>query len=312
MRKIIAVLIAGFTLFSLHAQNDSIPLPEEIDKIETPEKTQVSFGSNEVLIIEENGDTTRVKLGKKGLSIVESEDGTSINVIEMDTLINKEQEKEIVKRKKPSKFKPHFAGIELGLNNYVNPDFSFTLPNDQRYMDLNTGKSWNFNINFIEYGLALGTQYAGIVTGMGFEWNNYVFDNQSSIRKDENGAIVEFIPEYSSTITKSKLNTTYLTAPLLLEFQIPAGKKPVHISAGVIGGVKLHSNTKIKYTENGNKQKVKDKGDYNLSPLRYGATFRIGYRALNIYANYYLTPLFENERGPELYPLNIGLCLIPF
>lgn len=312
MRKIIAVLFAGFTLFSLHAQNDSIPLPEEIDKIETPEKTQVSFGSNEVLIIEENGDTTRVKLGKKGLSIVESDDGTSINVIEMDTLINKEEEKEIVKRKKQSKFKPHFAGIELGLNNYVNPDFSFTLPNDQRYMDLNTGKSWNFNINFIEYGLPLGTRYAGIVTGMGFEWNNYVFDNQNSIRKDENGDIVEFVPEYASTITKSKLNTTYLTAPLLLEFQIPAGKKPVHISAGVIGGVKLHSNTKIKYTENGNKQKVKDKGDYNLSPLRYGATFRIGYRALNIYANYYLTPLFENQRGPELYPLNIGLCLIPF
>ena len=311
MKRLFALLIAGLLAGSVHGQNDTINLPENIKKIETPDKTEVSFGKNEVLIIEENGDTTRVQLGKKGLSIVEGEDGTSINVIEMDKE-NQEEEKEVMKRKKTKKFKPHYAGFEAGLNNYLAPDYSFTLPAEDQYMDLNTGKSWNFNVNFIEYGLGLGTPYVGLVTGMGFEWSNYVFDNQITLRKDENGVIGEFVPEYASTITKSKMNTTYLTAPLLLEFQIPAGKKPVYLSAGVVGGVKLHSNTKIKYTENGNKQKVKDKGDYNLYPLRYGATVRLGYRALNIYANYYLTPLFESGRGPELYPFSIGLCLIPF
>ena len=105
---------------------------------------------------------------------------------------------------------------------------------------------------------------------------------------------------------------TYLTAPLLLEFQIPAGKKRIHISGGVIGGVKLWSNTKMKYTIGGEKSKEKAKGDYNLAPLRWGFTARIGYRALNFYANYYMMPLFKESLGPELYPFSIGLALIPF
>ena len=51
----------------------------------------------------------------------------------------------------------------------------------------------------------------------------------------------------------------------LLEFQIPAGKKRIHISGGVIGGVKLWSNTKMKYKVSGDKSKEKAKGDsYNF------------------------------------------------
>ena len=52
-------------------------------------------------------------------------------------------------------------------------------------MDLNTGRSWNFNLNILEYGIGLGTDKIGIVTGLGFEWTNYVFDDQNSITKDD-------------------------------------------------------------------------------------------------------------------------------
>jgi hypothetical protein len=108
------------------------------------------------------------------------------------------------------------------------------------------------------------------------------------------------------------MNIAYVTAPLLLEFQIPAGKKRIHISGGVIGGVKMWSNTKLKYKVSGEKSKEKAKGDYNLSPLRWGFTARVGYRMINLYANYYMTPLFKENRGPELYPFSVGLALIPF
>ena len=101
---------------------------------------------------------------------------------------------------------------------------------------------------------------------------------------------------------------TYMTAPLLLEFQIPAPHKRIYISAGVVGGLKLWSNTKMKYTVSGEKSKEKAKGDYNLSPLRWGLTARVGYRALGFYATYYMTPLFKPGLGPELYPFNIGLA----
>ncbi|MFO7934849.1 MAG: outer membrane beta-barrel protein [Bacteroidales bacterium] len=346
MKRAIAILIAGLLIVPLFAQEvepaeepearaeapvlpdtekppeveveeetikepDTVKITKKMEVVEAPEGTKVTLGENEVLIIEENGDTIRVKLGSKGISIVEGEDGTAINIIEMEEEENDEKGT-VSTRKRSKKFKPHFAGFEIGLNNYLTPDFSIKLPQDQRFMDLNTGRSWNFNLNILEYGIGLGTDKAGVVTGLGFEWTNYMFDNQNSIRKDENGAIAEYVPEQAGNIIKSKFNMTYITAPLLLEFQIPAGKKRIHLSGGLIGGVKIASNTKIKYEISGEKSKEKAKGDYNLAPLRYGVTARLGYRAINLYANYYLTPLFSENDGPELYPFSIGLCLIPF
>jgi hypothetical protein len=68
----------------------------------------------------------------------------------------------------------------------------------------------------------------------------------------------------------------------------------------------------MKYTEGGQKSKEKARGDYHLNPLRWGVTARVGYRALKLYANYYMMPLFKEDMGPELYPFSIGLVLIPF
>ena len=285
------------------AHADTVYVPGIVEVIETPERTKVTVGQNEILIVEENGDSVWVVLGSRGISIVEGENGTEVKVIDMDDYPRTST------RHKKKRFRPHYAGLEVGLNNYVTSDFSMVLPPEDRYMDLNTGKSWNWNINIIDYGFGLGTDKVGIVTGLGFEFINYNFDGQNSIRKDpDTGEIIEYVPSYAGNITKSKMNMTYMTAPLLLEFQIPAPSKRIYISAGVVGGLKLWSNTKMKYTISGEKSKEKAKGDYNLSPLRWGFTARVGYRALGFYATYYMTPLFKSGLGPELYPYNIGLA----
>jgi hypothetical protein len=282
---------------------DTVNVIGKVEVIETPETTRVTLGENEVIIVEENGDTVRVVLGSRGIKIVEGENGTEVKMMDIEEF----PRKSTYRHKK--RFRAHYAGLEVGLNNFVTSDFSMTLPPEYSYMDLNTGKSWNWNINIIDYGFGLGTDKVGIVSGLGFEFINYRFDGQNSIRKDEvTGEIIEYVPEYAGNITKSKMNITYMTAPLLLEFQIPAPHKRIYISAGVMGGLKLWSNTKIKYTESGEKSKEKAKGDYNLSPLRWGVTARIGYRALGFYANYYFTPLFKENMGPELYPFAVGLA----
>jgi len=188
-----------------------------------------------------------------------------------------------------------------------------SLSPDNAYMDLNTGRSWNFNLNFLEYGLGFGTDKIGLVTGLGLEWNNYHFDHNNNIIENDEGRIVEYIPDIvveGGNLDKSKLQTTYLTMPLLMEFQIPAGKKRVFINGGVIGGVKLTSKTKMVYRESGDKQKDKVKDDFNLSSVRYGFTVRAGYRALKLHATYYPTSLFEEGKGPELYPFSVGLTVL--
>lgn len=297
MKKILIYTLAA--AFALPAFSQ-----EESKMTEKPEKTRVSIGENEIIIVEDNGDTTRLQLGKKGMSIVEGKDGYTIDIVDMENDDKDSSKKDDSDKKR--KFKPNYAGVELGLNNYVNSDYSL---HTGTFMNLNTAKSWNVNLNFLEYGIGLGTKYVGLVTGMGIEWSNYVFDNHNSI-SEINGNIEERVLTYPD-ISKSKLLTTYLTAPLLLEFHIPAGKKNIHISGGLIGAVKTGSRTKVKFND-GEKQKEVLKNDYSLSPFRYGATIRVGYRAINIFANYYFTPLFGESPTPELYPFSIGLTLLEF
>ncbi|MEX0983144.1 MAG: outer membrane beta-barrel protein [Bacteroidales bacterium] len=319
MKKITAFVLALGLLAPILAQDDTIPArnPEKHSEayeapgrpdmsFDTPDKTRVTVGKNEIFIIEANGDTTKLQLGSKGLSIVEGNDGYAINVIEMNGK-QKENNAPAVKKEKMKKFKPHYGGFEIGLNNFLDPDHSLHTGD---FMDLNTAKSWNYNLNFLEYGIGLGTSYAGLVTGMGFEWSNYIFDGNNSIEKEINGNIISR-PEPYNGITKSKLSMTYLNVPLLLEFQIPAGNKRIHVSGGITGGVKLASKTKIKYQDGGRQKEVR-KDDFSLSPFRYGATVRVGYRAINLFANYYFSPLFGETAEPELYPFSVGLNLISF
>jgi hypothetical protein len=289
-------------------ENDVILLEED------PEGNALKVEEEGTISYNTKYDTVQVRLGKRGIKIIEKGDGTAIEIIELDQLAESRRD-----RKWKDRFRGHWAGVELGFTNLVTSDFTLEYPDTMAFMEMNTGKSWDFNINFLQYSLGFGTDKVGLVTGLGFELQNYRFDNPLSIKK-ENGVIVAdssymLNPDVGS-VEKSKLHTNYLTLPLLLEFQIPAGRRNhrIHISGGVIGGVKLWSTTKIKYKDqNGNKEKNKEKGnDYNLSPIRYGLTARIGYRALNIYANYNMTPFFEKNKGPELYPFTIGLTLLFF
>jgi hypothetical protein len=324
MKSLITIVFAGLLSATAYTQEDSGTVTNVgiVSVTEKDGNTIVSVVPEGEIVIEENLDTTRIKIGKKGIVIIEGEKGTQVNIEkldapeapdapeEFDEFEDFDEMDEDFDSKKHEKFKPHWAGFEIGLNNYVNSDMSMSLDNTMDFMDLNTGRSWNININVMEYGFGLGTDKIGLVTGLGFEMSNYHFDNNNTIAKV--GGLIQPVALSYPDMQKNRLQTTYLRAPLLLEFQIPAGKKRIYLSAGPIAGVKLGSNTKIVYKEGGDKQKVKDKDDFNLTSLRYGFTARAGYRDLRLFANYYMTPLFEANKGPELYPFSVGLTLVEF
>lgn len=220
-------------------------------------------------------------------------------------------------------FDAHWSGFEFGLNNYVNKDFDMTLPEDGEFMELNSGKSWSYSLNLLEFNIPIHKKYFGLVTGLGFEWDNYRFEKNITLVENEDGKIAG-VPT-DKDLYKNTLNTTYLTAPLLWEFQIPIEQNrkrkkcgddgndhKFFISAGVIGGLKIHSKTKQFYKMDGDKVKSRSKGDYQVSPFRYGITARLGYGMFRVYANYQLVSLFEKNKGPELYPFTIGISIINF
>lgn len=267
------------------------------------ERTEVRIGADDNIVVEDNDDTVKIKLGKKGISIVEKNGETSIDIIDIEDF-----EEHGWKKKKRERFKGHWAGFEIGLNNYVNNDFSMSLAPANNFMDLNTGRSWNVNINFMQYNLPMGSR-AGWVTGLGLRFNDYHFDGDNNITKDIDGNIMAYVPGYP--LNKSKLSVEYLTVPLLLEFQFGPQNK-LFISGGLIGSLKIGSHSKIVYKGDGHKERDKTKDDFNLNALQYGVSLRMGFKSLKIFANYSLMPLFEKYKGPELYPFSVGLTLLSF
>ena len=309
MKKAV-ILLAMFlpiqTWIIAQETDTTIVTEEDIDStvvIVSDDDEGVSISMDEV-VKEENRDTTKIKLGDKNINIIEGDEGTSVEI--RDAEKKKDDDKEAMKKKK---FKGHWSGFELGLNNFFDSDFSMSRSSEYSWMDLNTGKSWNVNLNFHQMSFGLIGNRFGLVTGIGFELNNFHFDGDNSIQEID--GIIQEDPLTDMSLSKSKLTTTFLNVPLLLELQLGPEKrnKRIHLSGGVIGGLKLGSHTKIVYQDEGKKKKLKDRDDYNINPLRYGLTLRAGYRNAEIYGTYYPTPFFEKNKGPELYPFNVGLSL---
>ena len=258
---------------------------------------------DEIFSVRELGDETRIKLGKKEFRVVENSDG--VVVFKSRTDDNDRPERSSSRR-----FKGHLGGLEFGFNSYLTDFWSTTLEPEDYYLDLNTAKSmnWNFLLPCINIGF---TRHFGMVASLGLSFNKYRFDGNNSIVKDDDGVIGPYYPEPGIVYSKTKLSTTYATLPLMLEGQIPVSQNSRHtinVGAGVIGAVKLGSSTKMVYHTDG-KQKEKHKDDYSLNTLRWGATARVGYEFFQVYGTCYFTQLFEEGKGPELYPFEVGIAL---
>ncbi len=302
-------------LKNLESKTDSTPTPKNID--EDDSETQDTKNETKISESEQKTDTTTIRFGKKKIVILEKDGSTTVEIPEENEFesFDLSSDNDFTFKRKP-RFKGHWAGFEWGFNGFMDANQSINMKDDLRYLELKQGRSWNLNLNILQYSLGFGTDKVGLVTGLGFEFNNYHFRNQITLKVDETGRTVpdsSYFSDPNKNVTKSKLATTHLTAPLLLEFQIPtqSDRHRIFISAGVIGGVRIGTSTKVKYEgASDGKDKVKD--DYNLSPFRYGFTARIGYRRLKLFANYYPTPLFEEGKGDEIYPFSLGLILLSF
>ena len=291
----------------------------------------LSFAVNaqepDTLNSDKKADTTNFMLGKKEIRIVEKDGETDIKVKDREREEKDEEVDEDIEDysdndsdegfhsgsdRKGKHYKGHWDAFQIGVNSYLSAGKSTSLPTDIDYMSLNTNKSINVNINFLQQSFGLIGNSLGVLSGLGFEFTNYVFDGNNTIDKNAAGVIVPRDPGFK--LDKSKLTTTYLTVPLLLEFQFPGDKRSnrLYLNGGVVGGIKLGSHTKIKYKENGDKQDNKNRNDFNLNSLRYGFTGRIGIKHLSIYGTYYPVSLFEKNKGPELYPFMVGFSFDGF
>lgn len=263
-------------------------------------------------------DTVRINLGKTEILILNDEETVTIP----DT--SKKEISEVIDttitKKEKRKYNGHWAGVELGINNYMTKSGSFTLAAADNFMELTAPKSLGVNINFMEFNVPIIKNNFGFTTGMGLQINNYRLNNTVVLQQDSTPLTFVNAPT-DIKVKKYKLSTLYLTIPLMFEVQKRINKSDddndetdedegsmLYFAVGGFGGVRIASHTKQVYEKNGSEFVNKTHDDFNTSFLEYGLTARFGVGALKLYVNYNLSPLFADSKGPELYPISGGIC----
>lgn len=270
------------------------------------EPTEVSAeASSSSSIAKVVGDDVAKKSGDK-------KDTTTINFRKKQyVIINKDKDSDSNINKSDDDFH-HWAGFGMGVNGWLS-NGNIAMPKGQEYMRLNYGKSLNFQLNPFEKDIHIYKDYINLVTGIGFEWNQYEFSNKTRLNPDSSYTYGVIDSTNTFNYKKNRLKSTFVNVPVLLEFNTNKDpKKAFHLAFGVIGGYKLGSRTRQIGTQNGQEIRIIKKDDYNLNPFRVNAHASIGYHNFTLYADYALTPLFENGKGPELSPFTIGVKLISF
>lgn len=239
-------------------------------------------------------DTTTINFRKKQYVIINKDKGSDANLSKSDDNFN------------------HWAGFGIGVNGWLS-NGGLTMQKGEEYMRLNYGKSLNFQLNPFEKNIHINKNYLNLVVGLGFEWNQYEFSNKTRLNPDSNYTFGVIDSTNTFSYKKNRLKSTFVNVPVLLEFNTNKDpKKAFHIALGIIGGYKLGSRTRQIVEQNGRTIKYVKKDDYNLNSFRVNAHASIGYHNLTLYADYSLTPLFENGKGPVLYPFTIGVKLMTF
>ncbi|MEI6455791.1 MAG: outer membrane beta-barrel protein [bacterium] len=235
--------------------------------------------------------------------------------------------------RKKDQYRGHWAGVELGWNMYVTPDFNMNFPPSQQYMNLNTARSLMVNLNPFELNVNLWKNHIGFTTGLGFQLNNYYFSDNYVMLKDSAVLVAYQIKDEHGnyvTLKQNKLFNSYLTLPILFEYQTNPRCRvnSFHVAIGVIGGLRLGSYTKQVYKNTDetyflvdqsgravasyyiDQQVVRTYGSYHLSPFKLDATLRVGWSFLNLWATCSITQMFQAGKGPEVFPLNVGITLL--
>ena len=254
------------------------------------------------------GDDVTKKVG-------DHKDSTSFNIGNKKyIIINKDKDSDTAVENKKDKEDDfhHWAGFGIGVNGWLS-NSKIEMPKSQNYMELNYGKSLNFQLNPFEKDIHIYKNYVNLVVGLGFEWNQYEFRNKTKLNADSSYTHGVIDSTNAFSYTKNRLKTTFVNIPVLLEFNTNKNpKKSFHIAFGVIGGYKLGSRTRQILEQNKNDIKLIRKDNYNINSFRVNAHASVGYHNVTLFADYALTPLFENGRGPQLNPFTIGVKLISF
>lgn len=181
------------------------------------------------------------------------------------------------------------------------------------YLGLNYSRSINYQLNLFQHNFHIYKNYVNLITGFGIEWRRYMLDNNTTLNPDSSftWGVIDNSNTYS--YNKNLLRSTLLQVPLIFDFNTNKNpSKSFHVSLGAIGQFMVGNRTIQELGLSGDKFTKSRKDTYNMNPVSVKAHASIGYSKITAFAEYNLTQLFLNGKGPQVNPFVIGVRLVQF
>lgn len=264
----------------------------------------------------------RIKIGKyefsAPLDVWEEFENEIENAESVEDWIGKAKKEEYLQDETPAI--RHWVNIDFGLNNYLEsgefPDAAgaqyAVRPWGSWYVGVNS--SHKFHIGgpvFLEWN-------------KGVSWYNFKFDDEyTRLSVQENG--IGFIKDQSPVDgIKSKLAVSHLNMSLVPVFDFSNGlrkvksysvdgfnfkqynKRGFRVGLGGYAGYRIGSHVKYVFKDD-RREKEKDRGSFFLNNWRYGVRAQVGFKALDLFFNYDLSPLYIGAASPDLNSFSFGV-----
>lgn len=224
------------------------------------------------------------------------------------TQVRAEQRRE---EKKISKSTKLTVDIDLGLNTFVNGEPYVNPPGQPVDYDLRPLGSRYVSLNtHIAPRIGGPSSPLHLRSGLEFAFNNFMFDENITLREVDNQTVFFYDQERDFQKTKLAMSSVNLPLMLMLKFKNSRGKEAFTIGAGGFVGHRLGSHTKVKYPDGGRNRKDKDRGNFNLTDVQYGTNFIVGFGPLQLFGKYNMNPLFRDNRGPDVNVFSFGITLL--
>lgn len=201
-----------------------------------------------------------------------------------------------------------FFQVRAGFSNYLNASNQLPAEGDDNYA-LNTWRS-----NIFSFGTAFKTRMAGplfLKYGVEIAFQDYFLQGEYFIdNQNGNTVFLPFDDQEVSSIEKSKLKTTTLNLPLMLMLDAgdPEEEDAFTLGVGGYAGYVIGSKSKTKFkTNEGNTQRIKDKGGFNLNEFQYGLQAQLGVKGVNLFMRYAVSDFFDQGNGPTLNGMSFGV-----
>lgn len=160
---------------------------------------------------------------------------------------------------------------------------------------------------FMMYNLQLGESLSAFSIGLAIRNHNSYSNSVIPNIKSDTIKFELIDVDYR----KSKLNLVYLDLPIEFKYRTEGGFK---LGIGLKVGYLIDSKQKYKGDRPPDEHQVlvKSKKVNQLEKWSYGATLRIGYKWVSLFGYYQFNKIFVKGRGPDMYPISVGLTITPF